>query len=68
LAQKTGEVKGCSDVVSLGAFVHPGNPVVPVATSLPVAQLPAGSYRLEVRGVIPNTQLMATRAIDFELN
>jgi hypothetical protein len=68
LDQKTGQAKGCSDMVSLASFVHPGNPVVPFATQLPaVAQLPAGQYRLEVRGAIPN-QPMVTRAIDFELH
>ena len=68
LDQKTGGRVGCSAVVSLENFVHPGNPVVPFGTHLPAAQLPAGSYRLEVRAVIPASQETATRTIDFEVN
>jgi hypothetical protein len=65
--QKTGTRVGCSDVVSLESFVQPGNPVVPFGTHIPVDRLPAGSYRLEVRAVIPASQETATRAVDFEV-
>jgi len=54
-------------VVSLENFVRAGDPVVPFGTHLPVAQLPAGLYRLEVRAVIPASQEAATRTIDFEV-
>ncbi|HEY4085347.1 MAG TPA: VWA domain-containing protein [Bryobacteraceae bacterium] len=33
---------------SVAGFVRPGNPVVPVATVVPFAQLTAGAYRLEL--------------------
>ena len=67
LEQTTGNRVGCSDVVSLENFVRAGDPVVPFGTHLPVAQLPAGLYRLEVRAVIPASQEAATRTIDFEV-
>jgi len=63
----TGEVKGCSQVVSLESLVHLGNPVVPFGTHIPVDGLPAGSYRLEVRAVAPASPPPVTRSIDFEL-
>jgi len=67
--RKTGDVKGCSPMVSLAGLVHPGDPVVPFATRLSaLAQLPAGPYRLEVRAAVPSTPAQATRAIDFDLN
>jgi hypothetical protein len=67
LDRKTGARPGCSDVVSLENFVHAGNPVVPFGTHLPIDRLPAGSYRLEVRAIIPASQETATRTIDFEV-
>ena len=67
--RKTGELKGCSSTTNISNYIHPGSSVVPFATHLPaVAQLPAGSYTLEVRGAIPSTQQTVSRTIDFELN
>ncbi|HEY4086994.1 MAG TPA: hypothetical protein VGM43_13695 [Bryobacteraceae bacterium] len=65
--RKTGVRLGCSDVVSLQNYVHAGNPVVPFATHLPLDRLPSGSYRLEVRAMIPASQQTATRTVDFEV-
>jgi hypothetical protein len=47
--RKTGDVKMDSGMAGVGSYVRPGNSVVPFATRLPVGQLPAGDYRLEVR-------------------
>jgi len=48
-------------------YVRLGNPVVPFATRLSLAQLPAGSYRLEVlAGHVSGGETVA-RTIDFEL-
>lgn len=68
LDQKTGEVKIDTGLNGVAGYVHPGNPVVPFATRLPVAQLAAGHYRLEVRAAIPSSQETVARVIDFELN
>ena len=65
LERTTGKRVGCSDLVSLENFVQPGNPAVPFGTHIPVDRLPAASYRLEVRAVIPASQETATRTIDF---
>jgi len=68
LDQKTGEVKMDTGLNGVASYVHPGNPVVPFATRLSVAQLPTGSYRLEVIAAVPASQQAVTRSIDFELN
>jgi VWFA-related protein len=52
---------------SVASFVRPGNPVVPVATVVPFAQLGAGSYRLEVVGGHAGKQETLSRSIDFEI-
>jgi hypothetical protein len=67
LDKKTGEVKLDSGVGSVASFVRPGNPLVPFATRLAVAELPAGSYRLEVRAANPSVQDAVARTVDFEL-
>jgi VWFA-related protein len=67
LDQKTGEVKMDTGLNGVPGYIHAGNPVVPFATRLSVAQLPAGSYRLEVRAAIPLSQDAVARIVDFEL-
>lgn len=52
---------------SIASFLRPGNPVVPVATIVPFAQLTPGSYRLEVTGGHAGKAETLTRSIDFEL-
>src|SRR6185437_175610 len=51
---------------SVARFVRPGNPVVPVATVVPFAQLTAGSYRLEVTARHAGAAATSTRSIEFE--
>jgi len=41
---------------------------VPFATRLPLAQLPAGSYRLEVRAGHTSGGAPVVRSVDFDLN
>ena len=67
LLPATGKPQGCSDVVASGGAGGAANPVVPFATRLPITNLPAGSYRLEVRGVVPSSPVMATRVADFDV-
>lgn len=52
---------------SVASFVRPGDPVIPVATVVPFAQLGAGSYRLEVIGGHTGKQETLSRSIDFEI-
>ncbi|HEY4085346.1 MAG TPA: VWA domain-containing protein [Bryobacteraceae bacterium] len=51
---------------SVAGFVRPGNPVVPVATVVPFAELAAGAYHLEVTAGHGGVAAL-TRSIDFEI-
>jgi hypothetical protein len=64
---KTGEARAETGMAGIGNYVRPGNPVVPFATRLQLEQLPAGSYRLEVRAGVAGSQETAVRTIDFAL-
>lgn len=53
-------------VKTVGSFERPGNAVVPVVSQVPVANLPAGSYRLEV-SVMRETGDPVVRTVDFSI-
>jgi hypothetical protein len=67
LDRKTGEVKVDTGTAGAASYVHEGNPVVPFATALPLANLPAGSFRLEVTAGDSSGPSTVARSIDFEL-
>jgi VWFA-related protein len=67
LDAETGAVKLDGGKGSVAGFAQPGNPVVPVATVVPLAQLTAGSYRLEVVGGHSATTETLSRSIPFEI-
>ena len=47
--RKSGEAKVSSGTMEVGAgYIHKGNPQVPVVMKLPLKDLPAGAYRLDV--------------------
>jgi hypothetical protein len=66
--RQSGQVKEDSGMVSVANYVRPGNTVVPVATTLPVADLAAGEYRLEISAAHAGAPEAVTKAVDFELN
>jgi hypothetical protein len=68
LDRKTGEVRINTGFNGISGYVQPGNPAVPFATRLPVSQLPAGQYRLEVTAAIPSSGVTVSRNIEFELS
>jgi hypothetical protein len=47
--------------------VNAGNPVIPVGLKLPVAQLDAGSYRLELRALDTAGNISKLRSTDFDV-
>jgi VWFA-related protein len=49
------------------ASVLVGNPVIPLGLQLPVASLPPGSYRVELRAVDSRGRTTSFRSADFEL-
>jgi len=47
--RKSGEQKIASGTMEIGAaYIHKGNPTVPIILKLPLKDLPAGSYHLDV--------------------
>ena len=68
LDRVTGEVRQDTGMAGVASYVTPGDPRVPFATRVPVAQLAAGAYRLEVRaGHLSGGETVA-RTADFDLN
>ena len=67
LDRGTGQQKTDTGVKTIGSFMRPGNPVVPVVASLPTATLPAGAYKLEVT-VMRQTGDPVVRTVDFDVN
>ncbi len=46
---KTNQKVHSSNTIPVGRYIRPGNSLVPVIFNLPTAQLPAGSYSIQVR-------------------
>ena len=63
--RKTGEKK--IDSGGLAADAKAGSPLVPLGLQLPVAELPAGSYRLELKAVDSAGNVSQPRTTDFEV-
>ena len=66
LDRATGEEQVDSGPMDAGAWMKRGNPVIPIALTLPVSNLPAGSYRLEVR-VTGSGDASVVRRADFDM-
>jgi hypothetical protein len=66
LDRATGQEKN-SESMDAGRWIQPGNPVIPIALNLPVSNLPAGSYTLEVRVTGDSGQDAVVRSADFDV-
>jgi VWFA-related protein len=64
--RKSGESKVASGTMALDNYVRKGNPVVPVIMKLPLKDLPAGSYHLDV-ACGDSTGKQIHRTADFEV-
>jgi VWFA-related protein len=65
--RKSGEQKVASGTMEIGAnYIHKGNPMVPIVLKLPVKDLPAGAYRLDI-AVGDSTGKQMSRSADFEV-
>lgn len=56
-----------SQVFSIGRYVQPGHPLVPVIFNLPVGSLAAGSYRMEIQARDSSGNISSVRAGDFSV-
>jgi predicted phage tail protein len=62
---KSGEVKSDSQPISAMAYVKPGNPVILIGRGINIKDLPAGSYRLDVRAANSHGKSSAWRSVNF---
>ena len=65
--RKSGESKISAQYDKTQAFMHQGNPVIPVGVRVPLEKLPPGSYRVEIKAVDSAGQASPLRAADFEI-
>jgi hypothetical protein len=56
-----------SEPIDAGGSMRAGNPVIPIALSLPASSLPVGSYTLEVRVTRDGGQDDVVRSADFDV-
>jgi len=67
LDRATGQQKSDTGARAAGTFERAGNSTIPVISSLPTANLPAGAYRLEV-SIMRETGDPVIRTADFDIN
>ncbi len=65
--RQTGTVLADSGLGNVRNFMHPGESVIPFATTLPVSKLQPGAYRLEIRAAHADAGIVG-RAINFDVN
>lgn len=65
LDQASGNVKADTGEIAAGKNMTPGRLAIPVAMEIPVQQLGAGSYRLEVKAWMDSTS--AIRTVNFNI-
>jgi hypothetical protein len=66
LDRTSGEQKLDSGIVDLTKFLRAGNPVAPVGLKVPLDQLTAGGYKVEIK-VVDSAGRSWTRATEFDL-
>ena len=64
---KTNQQVYNSNTIRLNSMAQPGNSVVPVGLTLPIAKLPAGDYRVEVQARDSRGQVSVLRKTEFTL-
>jgi hypothetical protein len=68
LDRATGQQKDDSGTLSASNYIRPGNPVIPIALALPVNNLPAGAYKVEVSVSHATANEPVVRTADFDVN
>jgi VWFA-related protein len=65
--RKTNQQIYSSKTIVVNEYSQPGNPQVPVGFNLPIDELRAGDYRLEIRGGDGKGNISAVRTADFSI-
>lgn len=64
---KTGQAKEDTGLMNMQKFVQAGNPVIPVALRLPLANLAPGAYRAELKAQDSAGHISAVRITEFNV-
>lgn len=65
--KKTNQVTYSFPITLVNNFARTGNPVIPIAILVPVDQIPAGSYRVEVEARDSNRNSSPVHSAEFDL-
>jgi hypothetical protein len=65
--RKTNKQAYSSNTMLINEYIQPGNPLVPVGFQLPVEQLQAGDYRVEIKARDGSGNVSSMRSADFSL-
>ncbi len=65
--QKNGAIAMDSGMVSASNYIHPRSTTIPFATTVPIARLAPGTYRLEIRAAPTPEASAVARTVDFEI-
>jgi VWFA-related protein len=65
--RKTNQSVVSSNTILINDYTQPGNPLVPIGLKLPVDQLQAGDYRIELKGRDAMGNVSTVRAADFSV-
>jgi len=65
--RKSNQTVYSSNTILINDYLQPGNPLVPVGFKLPIGELQAGDYRVEIKGRDSIGNISTVRAADFSI-
>jgi hypothetical protein len=65
--RKTNKSAYSSNTILINDFIQPGNPLIPFGFKLPVEQLQAGEYRVEIKARDGEGNVSTVRSADFSI-
>jgi hypothetical protein len=65
--RKTNKSAYSSNTILINDFIQPGNPLVPFGFKLPVEQLQAGDYRVDIKARDDEGNVSTMRSADFSI-
>jgi VWFA-related protein len=65
--RRTNQQVYSSQTILVNDYSQPGNPLVPMGFKLPIEHLPAGDYRVEIRGGDAKGNISPVRSADFSI-
>ena len=65
--RKTSKAAYSSNTILINDFIQPGNPLIPFGFKLPIEQLQAGDYRVEIKARDGGGNVSTIRSADFSI-